>query len=893
MNRKTNLGRNTLGIAGILMLLSACGGGGSSGGEAAVVPTFTVSGTISIPAGSVMDSDTSDEANSLSNNSILEAQPLPNPAFVAGYISRSAGILRIDEQFNYEFKRDTDDFYRVSLTQGQAIRLYHIEALEDSANTFFTASLSLFDSQGVQIGSPVTSSDRIKSVTAPATGTYVVKVSAGGSKALYQLVVGFAESQAAMLEAEFVPDEVIVQLVDDEPGQRTSSQHAARTALAMSGFRAQGMLPKRQNHSQWLMDTTSFQLPDAEPALKQWRAVRRTTGDAEQQRQTRKMRTLLALEWLNMQPAVAQAHPNYLRHTMYVPNDPQYARQWHLPLMSLENAWDDIRGLSMTPVNVAVIDTGIRVSHEDIASALLGGYDFIDNDTNPTDPGEGTGSKVFHGTHVAGTIGALADNQIGVASVAGLPDKDGRRWLKVIPLRVLDAEGGGTDFDIGAAIRLASSGSGTDPDTGQAITLSGKARVINLSLGGTGACGSLESAIEFARAQGAVVVAAAGNENSSIKNFPAACPGVISVSAVGQTKLRAPYSNFAASLSDNWIDVAAPGGNSQQDVDADGFADGILSLGRETNGYLRLEGTSMAAPHVSGVMALMLGVNPTLTPAQIDGMLSDGSLTQDLGDAGVDRFYGNGLLDAFKSVRSAASRSIPATLITSTSALSFDADDSQKNLELSNGGTEAFSITSVVSSEPWLEAVATSVDTNGLGTYRVRVDRSMLSPGLYSATLTVNSSLPEAGIIKVSLQVVDTSSLSNAGRHYILLVSKHSDGTFETANETFADPVNGTYQWSLAEVKAGEYYLVAGTDIDNDGFICHDGEFCAEYPVVGGVSPINVSGATSGLSMSTVYMFAQTIGNPSATARESAPKNATINAINHESKRAAGWRRKN
>ena len=144
-------------------------------------------------------------------------------------------------------------------------------------------------------------------------------------------------------------------------------------------------------------------------------------------------------------------------------------------------------------------------------------------------------------------------------------------------------------------------------------------------------------------------MASAGNEASSQPFFPAAYDGVISVSAVGPTNALAPYSSFGST-----IDVAAPGGDFQRDADGDGYPDGVLSTFFDTStgfGYAFFQGTSMAAPHVSGVIALMLGINPALTPFDIDNALNAGLITDDIGSS---QFFGNGLIDAVKAVIFAA-----------------------------------------------------------------------------------------------------------------------------------------------------------------------------------------------------------------------------------------------
>ncbi len=347
-------------------------------------------------------------------------------------------------------------------------------------------------------------------------------------------------------------------------------------------------------------------------------------------------------------PDVLWVQPNYRRHALRIPNDPFLPLQWHYPMISLPAAWDVTIG--SPDVVVAVIDTGLLTTHPDIAPArLVPGFDFITDpaiagdgdgiDADPFDVGDGGpgAPSSFHGTHVTGTIGAATDNGTGVAGID---------WnARIMPLRVL-GRGGGTDFDIAQAIRFAA---GLANVSGRLPAQ--RADVVNMSLGGPGQSPAMHEAIQDARAAETIVVVAAGNDAVDAAGFtPAAFPEVVCVSAVDARGARAVYSNFGAV-----VDVAAPGGDTRADTDRDGFADGVLStLGDDTGNAVAfvfgfLQGTSMAAPHVTGVVALMQAAfmeahaGARLTPDALDAMLRAGALT----GAG-------GLIDAHKAVLAAA-----------------------------------------------------------------------------------------------------------------------------------------------------------------------------------------------------------------------------------------------
>ena len=324
-------------------------------------------------------------------------------------------------------------------------------------------------------------------------------------------------------------------------------------------------------------------------------------------------------------PNVEYAEPDRIMRKTLTPNDTRYNEQWHYfeaaGGINAPPAWDKSTG---TGVVVGVVDTGYR-PHADLVANILPGYDFISDtfvsndgdgrDSDASDPGDwinagecGAGDPAafeassWHGTHVSGTIAAVTNNANGVAGIAFN--------AKVVPARVLGKCGGFTS-DIADAIVWVTGGtvSGVPANANPA-------KVVSISLGGTGACDSTtQSAINSARSRGASVIVAAGNSNANASNFsPANCTGVVTVAAVGRNGGKASYSNFGAT-----VEVAAPGGS--------GGVNSVLSTlnaGSTTPGadsYALYNGTSMATPHVSGVVALMLSVKSTLTPDQVLSIL--------------------------------------------------------------------------------------------------------------------------------------------------------------------------------------------------------------------------------------------------------------------------------
>ncbi len=441
-----------------------------------------------------------------------------------------------------------------------------------------------------------------------------------------------------------------------------------------------------------------------------------------------------------------------------------------------------------------------------------------------------------------------------------------------MPIRVLGF-GGGTDYDLIQGIRYAAAlpnDSGTLP--AQA------ADVINMSLGGPGFSQCLQTAVTDARNAGVIVVAAAGNSATNTPFYPAALSGVTSVSAVTLTTALAPYSNFGAT-----VDVAAPGGDFRTDLNGDGAPDGVLSSlasdasGAVELGYGYLQGTSMAAPHISGVAALMRSVNPALTPMDFDALLASGSITDDVGAAGRDDFFGHGLIDAYRAVVESANLDPDApppmanpALVVSPSALNFGVGSNLTSLNVSNGGGGNLVVTSVTGSTddggPWLSVVAGNIDADGQGSYQVSVDRNQIpADGIYTGTVTVSTAGSGDDQVPIIVQVGSAlSSSGDAGFHYVLLVDAATRRV--VASQSMAAQA-GSYPFSFADISAGSYQLYAGTDSDNDGFICDPGESCGAYPIQGLATDFTVDSDRSGLNFVTGSMS----GISSSAARSETP----------------------
>ncbi len=334
------------------------------------------------------------------------------------------------------------------------------------------------------------------------------------------------------------------------------------------------------------------------------------------------------------------------------PSDPYFAKQWHHLKIQSEQAWATTTGAGAL---VAVVDSGVDLTHPDLQSNVVSYSDADIIEPSGTCSGggkksrtcvqDGAQDKEGHGTHVAGIIGALANNNTGGAGVA--PDAD------ILPVRVLDQNGEGPFDVIADGIRYAS-------DKG--------AKVINLSLGWysgadvvareLGLFTAMEDAIDYAWGRGAVVVVAAGNDSFPLCTEPAAYPNVVCVGATDQFDLISFYSNSDA-LHPNYL--VAPGGwgyggfsfgpNSPTGATCQGeifstYLRGQSTLCSPEDGYEGISGTSMAAPMVSGVAALL--ASKGLSNSAIVGCLK--STADDLGVPGRDPIYGHGRVNAAEAV---------------------------------------------------------------------------------------------------------------------------------------------------------------------------------------------------------------------------------------------------
>ena len=360
------------------------------------------------------------------------------------------------------------------------------------------------------------------------------------------------------------------------------------------------------------------------------------------------------VELYNREPEVEYAELNYYAYAHFeAPNDPYYYYQWHFddtykwtgtindpyrelvdgtnPYggyngggINLEPAWQITTG--NPNVIIAVLDTGVAYeTHKNFAQApdlantrFVAGHDFVNNDDHPNDD-DG------HGTHVTGTIAQSTDNSLGIAGIA--------YNCSIMPVKVLNRRGEAPYATIADGVYFAADNS---------------ADIINLSLGGPYDSTTLRDAIAYAYNKGVTIICSAGNDGAGgPTNYPAAYDAYcIAVGATRYDQTRAPYSTTGS-----YLDLTAPGGDIDVDQNGDGYVDGILQQTFGTNpkemGYWFYDGTSMAAPHVTGVAALLISIGVTGPDAVREALEAT---AEDLGTPGWDEEYGWGLIDAYAAL---------------------------------------------------------------------------------------------------------------------------------------------------------------------------------------------------------------------------------------------------
>jgi serine protease len=836
---------------------------------------FTLGGTIRAADVSTVDSDTNDpnQTGFAANDTPGTAQALTSPITVVGSVNK----LRQGPTNGRNYTvGDEDDWFVLPLKAGQVVELF--VGLPSGARNDADLCLATTDATRIGCSAGVTQRECVRAVV---DGNYFVYVTEFANASVYNLRIS-APGAGVSCSVDAAPASAMV------PGQLLASHRRVQDVMAASAERqrrAQAHVLAQAGGATVLAATPGglevdvIDLPrnaQGEPAAraalaalrgqpvaalgsrKQALAAERgTPAAAASEAVADAVAFFRYAKALQASGDYAAVEPNWLMERTaapvgpFPPADDRYSSQrWHYEQISLPAAMDSLRAMSPQPTVrpiVAVLDDGVMLDHPDLQPQLAGpGRSFASNTTT----GDGdlpngetvarTSDDSFHGSHVAGTaVAATFDSGTNSFGAGVAP------MAQLMAVRVFSNDGRASSLDVAEGIRYAarlSNRSGQLPAR--------RADVINLSLGSSTyvPCPSVyQNAISAARAAGVVVVVAAGNSGRNDQNqaarvsAPANCTGAWAVSATDALRRLTFYSNTGTELA-----IAAPGGDTSQRSNGSGSPDGVFSAWGAFQGSTRvstfkgIQGTSMASPHVAGVVALMRWVNPALTPDQIDNLLLAGQLSDDIGTTGRDSSFGVGLVNARKAV-DAARASLGGTpppvlntpVVATPSTLDFGVSATQLTLRIAASGTTNERIASVTDDSPAVTVSPATVDANGLGDYTVRVDRTQVPAGAasYFPRVTVNLSPTRSFTVQLAFTTAvggTPAGGGNVGPLYVLVINPDTSAVRQ-ARPTFA---NGRYTWQLTGYTGSKAIVAAGSDLDNDGLICQLAEVCGGYPVL-------------------------------------------------------------
>lgn len=814
-------------------MLIACGGGSSSSSENGA---FSVSGKVTVQRDSDVDLDLN---GNLELNGNDNPQLISNPSTIGGYLSGYAGTYSTSDRL---FSADLQDYYNVPLVEGQEIELSLFQA--DNSLSAIDLELRLIDEDDLEQASIVIDEFTANALTVPSDGLYTLAMTVSEQTAplLYTLSLSQTFSEQALSSAdlqtlshEFVPEEVLLKLKPDASIQslNTFISNSSTSSLLKPSALKSNSLPEVLTLKNSiplvgkLYQIRSFSNQTAQShSTKQSSSTPYTEPEAKNffSLLEKKKQTLTFIQKLNASGLVEFAEPNYIYHATATTNDPRLSDQWNLSMLSAQAAWEVSSGQGVV---VAVLDTGIDASHEDLLNNISSeSYDFITDskssgdgngfDANPNDEGSS-----FHGSHVAGIIAAESNTK----GVAGLAYDS-----KIMALRVLGVQDSGSSSDIAQAILYAA---GLTDSSGNQVNQLQRADIINMSFGSEARSETIKAAIDQAFNKGLILIAAAGNMATDKAFYPAAFENVTGVGAVSEDKTRASFSNYGVN-----VDLVAPGGTGSGSVSFDGFQDAVLST-VEANNYAEYSGTSMSAPHVSAVAALIKELKPDLTGQSFNAALEEGLLTQSLSGATSDsnNFYGEGLIDAAKSVIWAeGSNNIPGILGVYPTNFGFIGANTKADLLLSNPGNGVVNIISIEEQENWLEVTAKDdvSNTTLLGTYLVEINSALTF--LDQGVITINYQVDGGPVQKTNINVFvsrSTQSDPNVGNVFVALYKEEDilNSVYEIAYGLDGDLVDGAYEYSINNVAQGRYLLTATTDHDGDNIAFDEGEAIGTFPL--------------------------------------------------------------
>lgn len=572
-------------------------------------------------------------------------------------------------------------------------------------------------------------------------------------------------------------------------------------------------------------------------------------------------------------PGIRVVARNFMKSAFRVPNDPLLLYQWHFDFARLPAAWDITTGDD--DMVVAVVDSGLNMIHPDILDKVAPGADLISDpgiagdgngrDPDATDPGDnafGGGRHSWHGSHVAGIVAANSNNGLGIAGVL---------WNgRVQPVRVLGNGAQGYDSDILAGLIWALGAEAEGVPTNQT-----PAKVVNLSLGGpTDEQGRniwVELVNELTQVNAAaygnpILITAAGNSNQSVDNIvPANIPAMITVGGARFDGQRAEYSNWGAS-----VDLMAPGGQTNVDQNIDGQGDGIYSLYGDD--YSFEQGTSMAAPHVSGIAALVASIQPGIDQAALQALLRSTANPEGVCNEGC----GTGHVDAAAALLAVGGVVVPEPrLAVDVTRAVFQSETSEKSFHVLNiGGSELTWSSEISGPQADLFSVTPAngrLAAQSSAIVTVRLNRANYEAGSANLIFTGRGGNEDEEVL-VDLSFNDIPPISST----LLAVQV---ATFQIDENEQMVPVgepvlarrSESFQYRFDGLEPGKYFVFAVGDDNNDGTFDPQRESFGAWPVSSSPKAIevlentNYDGVNFGLRTGFTTVGEGGVGTPCST----------------------------